>query len=107
MGVRRDKGRALARYLTGSTGIPFLTWDGLHNEINAPWPYHIEVTTSRSLGNWHDLIRGIDGDAPHMVIRYDNSLPDVSHAWVAMSLSGFVPLLTAHYNTLQDRIQGE
>ena len=106
MGVRRDKGRALTRYLTGSTGIPFLTWNGLQNEIDAPPPYHIDITTSRNLGNWHELIRGI-GDGPSMAIRYDNALPDVSHAWVAMKLSGFVPLLTAHYNTLQDRIEGE
>lgn len=107
MGVRRDKGRALTRYLTGTTGIPLLHWDGIHGCIDAPPPYKIDVTTSRSLSNWHDLIRELNVDAPHMVIRYDNSLPDVSHAWVAMKLSGFVPLLTAHYNTVQDRIKGE
>lgn len=107
MGVRRDKGRALTRYLTGSTGIPFLHWDGINGCIDAPHPYVIDVTTSRALANWHDLIRDIKDDTQHMVIRYDNSLPDVSHAWVAMKLSGFTPLLTAHYNTLQDRIEGE
>lgn len=107
MGARRDKGRALTRYMTGSTGIPFLTWDGTHSKIDAPSPYRIDVTTSRSLENWHDLIRGISGDAPSMAIRYDHSLSDVSEAWVAMRLSGFVPLLTAHYQTISDRIEGE
>lgn len=107
MGVRRDKGKAITRYLTGSTGIPFLLWDGIQNAIEAPAPYKIDVTTSRSLENWHNLIRSIEGDKPVMAIRYDNTLPDVSHAWVAMKLGGFVPLLTAHYNTMQDRIKGE
>jgi len=107
MGVRRDKGLALARYMTGTSGIPGLSWEGLHSEITAPPPYQIDVTTSRSLENWHDLIRGIDGDQPHMAIRYDNSLSDVSQAWVAMRLSGFIPLLTAHYNTMKDRIEVE
>lgn len=105
MGVRRDKGKALNRYLTGTTGIPMLMWDG--SGIQAPSPYKIDVTTSRSLDNWHRLIREITDDKPHMVIRYDNTLPDVSHAWVAMKLSGFVPLLTTHYESMQDRIKGE
>ena len=106
MGVRRDKGRALTRYLTGATGIPFLHWNGIHSQIDAPYPYVIDVTTSRALANWHDQIREL-GDLTHMAIRYDNSLPDVSHAWVAMKLSGFVPLMTAHYQTMQDRVEGE
>lgn len=107
MGVRRDKGRALARYMLGGTGIPYITWDGASNALTAPPPYRIEMTTSRSLENWHDTIRGITGDSPHMAIRYDNSLPDVSQAWVAMKLSGFLPLLTAHYETIKQRIEGE
>ena len=107
MGERSNKGAALSRYLTGHTGMPFLMWNGSHSTIETPPPYKIEVTTSRSLENWHNLIRGIEGHKPQMAIRYDNALPDVSHAWVAMQLSGFVPLLTAHYNTIQDRIKGE
>jgi hypothetical protein len=105
MGVRADKGRALSRYITGHTGMPLLHWNG--TTIESPPPYKFEVTTSRSLENWHNLIRGIEGYNPHMAIRYDNTLPDVSHAWVAMQLSGFVPLLTAHYKSIQDRIKGE
>jgi hypothetical protein len=107
MGARRDKGRALTRYLTGSTGIPFLAWDGIHGAIDAPSPYKIDVTTSRSLGNWHDLIRGINSASQHMVIRYDYNMDSVADAWVAMKLGGFVPLLTAHYQTISDRVEGE
>lgn len=105
MGVRRDKGAALVRYLTGSTGIPLLSWEW--DRIAAPRPYEISVTTNRKLENWHALIRDLPLDQPCMAIRYDNSLPDVSHAWVAMNLSGFVPLLESHYNTIADRIKGE
>lgn len=107
MGVRSDKGKALTRYLTGATGIPFLAWNHAHSQIDAPYPYTFTVTTSRKLENWHDLIRGLDGPMPRAIIRYDNALPDVSHAWVGMKLSGFVPLLTAHYNTIADRIEKE
>lgn len=105
MGVRRDKGNALARYIVGSTGIPFIRWEGV--SLHAPSPYLFDVTTSRSLDNWHRIIREIDDDKPRMVIRYDNTLPDVSHAWVGMKLNGFLPLLTAHYESIQDRIKGE
>jgi hypothetical protein len=107
MGVRTDKGLALARYLTGSTGIPFMSWDGAHSRIAAPSPYVIDVTTSKKLENWHNLLRAIDGPNPVMAIRYDNGLPDVSHAWVGMKLMAFAPLLTAHYNSISDRIKGE
>ena len=104
---RTGKGLALTRYITGTTGIPLLSWDGLHSSIDAPAPYRIEVTTSRKLQNWHDLIRAAPEMSQTMVIRYDNSLTDVSHAWVAMPLGGFAPLLAAHYETIQDRIRGE
>lgn len=107
MGVKKDKGTALTRYLTGTTGIPFLCWNHHFSQIDAPYPYTINVSTSRKLENWYSVIRAIEGDMPRMVIRYDNSLPDVSHAWVGMKLSGFTPLLTAHYNSISDRMKGE
>lgn len=105
MGVRRDKGAALTRYLTGSTGIPTLSWD--NGVILAPSPYRIEVTTNRKLETWHELMRRLPADKPHMAIRYDNVLPDVSYAWVGMTLGGIAPLLQAHYETIADRIKGE
>jgi hypothetical protein len=105
MGVRETKGRALARYILGTTGVPFIRWES--NGIQAPAPYGINITTSRALQNWHDTIRELPVDKPHMAIRYDNSLPDVSHAWVAMKLGAFTPLMEAHYNTIRDRIEKE
>lgn len=104
MGVRRDKGLALARYLTGTTGIPFLSWDGNDSRVDAPAPYSFDVTTSRKLQHWTD---NIVMDAPdlHFSIRYDNALPSVDKAWIATTLDRFVPLLQAHYDTITDRIK--
>lgn len=105
MGVRRDKGRAVTRYLTGMTGIPFLEWDGNTNEIMAPAPYSFHVTTGRALRLWMEQIR-LDPGTFHFSIRYDKSLPSVDKAWVATTLDVMAPLLGAHYNTISDRIEG-
>lgn len=105
MGARTDKGKALTRYLTGTTGIPFLAWDGRFGRIDAPPPYLIRVTTSRKLENWHDDIRHSLPGGLDISIRYDNSVPSLDQAWVGMQLHSFVPLLTAHYQSIQDRVQ--
>lgn len=98
MGVRRDKGLALTRYLTGVTGIPFLKWDGIVSSIDAPAPYDIDVVTSRKLQNWHDKLRE-EIPGVHIVIRYDNGMPSLEQAWVGMRLRDFAPLLQAHYES--------
>jgi hypothetical protein len=94
MGVRTDKGRRLAAYLTGHAAIPGITWTG--TGISSPYPYRIDVTTSRALENWHDLLRQ-EHPGIRLAIRYDNTLPDVSHAWTAMSLRDACILLKTHY----------
>lgn len=105
MGARRDKGLALARYLLGNTGIPMLSWDGVVSCIDAPPPYHISVTTSRKLGNWHDNIRESVPGELSIAIRYDNGMPSLDQAWVGMQLRSFLPLLTAHYESIRPRVQ--
>lgn len=105
MGVRADKGRILARYITGSTGIPFVTWQGVG--LSVPAPYEAAVTTSRNLRNWQQDIATLPVDKPHIAIRYDRDLPDVAHAWVGMRLGAFAPLWQAHYENISDRIRGE
>ena len=70
MGGRRDKGLSVTRYLTGQTGIAGLTWDGVRGQILAPPPYQIDLTTSRKLQNWHDLL-GAELPTTHIAIRYD------------------------------------
>lgn len=98
MGVRRDKGLAVARYLTGRTGIPGLSWGGAHSEILSPPQYQIDLTTSRKLQNWHDLIR-TELKQTHIVIRYDNTMDSIDQSWVGMLMHDFVPLLTNHYES--------
>lgn len=105
MGVRTDKGKALTRYLTGHTGIPMLTWDGLQSRIDAPPPYLIDVTTSRKLENWHALLREQLPGGLSIAIRYDNGMPSLDQAWVGMQLRSFLPLLTAHYESIRPRVQ--
>lgn len=101
MGARTTKGAALTRYLTGHTGIPLLTWDGQHGRIDAPYPYQIDVTTSRKLQTWHDLLREELPAGIGINIRYDNGMPSIDQAWVGMQLRSFVPLLTAHYESIR------
>jgi hypothetical protein len=98
MGVRRDKGKAVTRYLTGSTGIPSLHWEGMGNSIEAPSPYVIDLTTARKLENWHEILR-TEGPGIRIAIRYDGSLDSVEQAWVGLSLRDFAPMLKAHYES--------
>lgn len=103
MGVRQDKGRAVARYIVGNAGIPMVTWttDGLE----APYPYQLLLTTGRKLEDWHEILRGPMSTRIKLAIRFDNSLPDVSAAWVGMSLEDACILLDAHYRAISERTE--
>lgn len=105
MGGRRDKGLALTRYLTGHTGIPLLSWDGGHGRVAAPPPYQFRVTTGRKLQLWTDSIREPIAGSMDFSIRYEYSMPSIDQAWVGMKMQTFVPLLTAHYESIRDRVQ--
>ena len=105
VGIRNAKGLAVGRYLTGSTGIPMLSWDLSTGRIIAPPPYVLDVTTSRKLQNWYDLIRAdTDSHTVHAVIRYDYTLDSIEQAWVGMNMRTFSTLLTAHYESIRPRI---
>lgn len=93
MGVRTDKGRAVARYLTAATGIVGFRWTG--QNIESPAPYRIHLTTSRKLQNWTDALTEADGLA--FAIRYDYILPELTEAWVGMHLDTFALLLQAYH----------
>lgn len=101
MGVRADKGKAVARYILGHTGIPGVAFAGSTNDIIMPLPYFADVTTARKLQLWHDRIAAPAGEGSlshNIAIRYDNNMASVADAWVGMTLHQFVPLLTAHYD---------
>lgn len=105
---RNDKGLALARYVTGRTGIVGCSWDGGHSRIIAPYPYHLDVTTSRKLQNWHDLIRSYPdgGNVIHAAIRYDREIDNVAGAWVGMRLAALVPLLQVYNDSITMNTEG-
>jgi hypothetical protein len=82
-----------------------LSWDTSTSRITAPPPYVLDVTTSRKLQNWHDLIRSdTDSHVIHAVIRYDMSIDSIDQAWVGMNMRTFASLLTAHYESVRPRI---
>lgn len=98
MGKRRDKSLATARYLVAATGIPGIRWNGV-GLLESPWPYVIHLTTSRKLENWHNLLRAEpDPQRITISIRYDELLPDVSHAWAALPLRDLAVLMKSHYD---------
>ena len=105
VGLRNGKGNAVTRYLTGSTGIPMLSWNYSDSRVLAPPPYLLDVTTSRKLQHWHDLIRSdTSPDTIHAVIRYDMSMDSIEQAWVGMNMRTFSTILTAHYDSIRHRV---
>jgi hypothetical protein len=104
MGVRRDKGTAVARYIGAHTGMPSIHWD--YSGLHAPKPYDLTLITNRKLDMFtKELNREHEGI--WAAIRYDYGMSDLNHAWVGMHLKDYVTLLTTHYETIQDRIKGE
>ncbi len=98
MGQRRDKSLAVARYIVSASGIPGIRWDGT-GQLEAPWPYSINLTTSKKLENWHNLLRREPETGKiNISIRYDHGLPDVAHAWAALPLRDLATLMQSHYD---------
>lgn len=102
MGERTTKGRALARYLLGHTGIPFLSWDGsTGGTITAPYPYQIDVSTAASNEAWRlRMMADYDHSKLRFIIRYDNKFKTIDDAMVAMDMRTFVQLMKTHYETV-------
>lgn len=105
MGIRADKGRSVAKYIGGHTGMPFVRWD--NNGLHSPAPYRFDLTTSKKLDNWHNQLREPRTNGLYAAIRYDYTVPTLNDAWVGMHLDDYVTLLTSHYESIQDRIKGE
>jgi hypothetical protein len=97
---RNDKGRAISRYLTATTGIPLLRFDREQSRVIGPPPFRFYVTTDAAGWRFFQGIRELDD----FVIRYDKYVGVVEDAYVGMKLSTFATLLTSQYNSLQDRV---
>jgi hypothetical protein len=91
---RKDKGNAVSRFLTASTGIPLLRYNYLHNNVEAPKPYTINLTTSGEWWRFGEHIRDIrDEPGIPFVVRYDKHIDGVDNAIVGCTLHTFTQLL--------------
>lgn len=98
VGVRRDKGMAVARYILGTTGIPGISWAS--GSIQSPPPYAIDLLTGRKLQWWHDRIASYDNEpGMRFAVRYDNGMGPITSAWVGMNITAFTELLAAHHQS--------
>lgn len=103
---RRDKGKAVTRYIATRTGIPSLFFDVTSNAIDAPPPYQFAVSTDGAWWRTAAYLNGMRDDRLGAVVRYDKFLEGgIDNAIVCMRLSAFVTILESHYNTIQDRVQ--
>ena len=100
---RSYKGRVIAKFLTGVSGVPLLRWNPETSTVDAPPPYYIKVTTDAASWRFWQAVRELPV-GPAVVIRYDNFIDGVEDAVVGMRLSTFASLLETHYNTISDRI---
>lgn len=96
---RNDKGKAVSRFLTGHTGIPFLRYDYLNNIVEAPSPYSISMTTSGEWWRFGEHVKKTqDMTGLPFVVRYDAHIDGVDNAVVGCTLNTFAQLL-AEYET--------
>lgn len=102
---RKDKGKAVTRYIGAVSGIPTLHFDATSNEIEAPPPYRLAVSTDGAWWRLAAYLKALPEDSISAAIRYDKFLEGgVDNAIVATRLSTFATLLESHYNTIQDRV---
>lgn len=99
---RNDKGKAVARFLTASTGIPLLRYDYLNNIIEAPKPYDISLTTSGEWWRFGEHVRAThDKTGIPFVVRYDKYIDGVDNAVVGCTLHTFTQLLEQYETNLR------
>lgn len=103
---RKDKGKAVTRYLGAVSGIPTLYFNAENNHIDAPPPYRLAVTTDAAWWRLSSYLRDMPEDGIAAVIRYDGFIEGgVDQAIACMRLSTFATLLGSHYDSIQDRVQ--
>lgn len=101
---RANKGRAVVRYLTGSSGIPLISWDTVSNDVSAPTPYFFTVTTDAVNWRFWQRVKELPDKQIAAVIRYDKYIDNTADAIAGIRLSTLGQLLSVHYKTIEDRI---
>lgn len=91
MGRRRDKGMAVARYLTGETGIPFIRWD--YGGLHAPHPLRLDLQTEATNWKYWKAVHALGTEDISAVIRYDAYIESIPDAVVTTKLATFTRML--------------
>ena len=104
---RKDKILAVRRYITAYSGIPVITWDGVGNALEAPYPYGFIVSTDRSNNRFIQIGRGLNQNTMSSVVRYDADIDHVGQALVLTHLQQYASLLKTHYEVHQRPTEGE
>jgi hypothetical protein len=107
MTSKSEKGKRVTKYLTGRSAIPNLRYEAKSQEIEAPYPYSLTVTTDAAAWRFFHYVKELPHDKIAAVIRYDRYIDSVDEAVVAMKLEAFSTLLAAHYESISDRINTE
>lgn len=99
---RNDKGKAVARYITGHAGIPLLRFDYESSTIDAPTPYNIRVVTDAKWWRWSEYVKATNSKTGvPFVVRYDGYINGVDEAIVGCNLRTFTQLLETYENNLR------
>lgn len=102
---RKEKGKAVTRYIGAVTGIPTLFFNPSSNHIDAPPPYYLAVSTDAAWWRVPKYLNELPEDQISAVVRYDGFIKGgVEEAIVATRLSTFAKLLECHYVTVKDRV---
>lgn len=94
MGRRTDKGRRIARLITGKTGL-ITEWvmpQGLVTER----PYGFTLASDRSLSRHSMLVSALPHDSLHAVIRFDGDMETIHDAWITFRIDAGLELLALH-----------
>ena len=100
MAVKRsDKGKKVARYITGHAGVPFLRFEGITSTIEAPSPYSIDVVTDAKWWRFGEKVAATNEvTGIPFVVRYDAYITSVDEAVVGCNLRTFQELLHKYHN---------
>jgi hypothetical protein len=100
---RKDKIRAVKRYIVANTGIPGIMEDGNTSDLLAPWPYKIRVSTSHSMDRINKYVRlEARRDMIDFAVRYDMDIETVDSAIVHIPLETFTQILSVYHQHITE-----
>jgi hypothetical protein len=92
---RLEKGKRIARFLTGVTGLIGLNYQYHSNEVSVPKPHRVTLSTHRSNELFMQMVRKLgDEEGMPVVVRYDGDYGSVDEATVSMTLRTYAEFLS-------------